>query len=111
MAFDDTALAEQVRKVLSERSDVVEKRIVGGGLGFMVDGHLCCGVSPRGLTVRVGPEGKREAIRRPHVAPLMLGQRETSAFVVVEPDVLTDDKEVEFWLDQALKLVESLGEK
>ena len=41
----------------------------------------------------------------------MLGQRETSAFVVVEPDVLTDDKEVEFWLDQALKLVESLGEK
>ena len=109
MAYDPSALVEQVRQTLSERSDVVEKRIVGGGHGFMVRGHLCCGVSTRGLTVRVGPEGKTEAVGRPHVGPLVLGQRETKAFVVVGPEGLTNDQDLKVWLDQALRFVESLG--
>jgi hypothetical protein len=109
MAFDETALVEKVRQMLSERSDVAEKRIVGGGQGFMVRGHLCCGVSARGLTVRVGPEGKTEAVGRPHVGPLVLGQREARAFVVVEPEGLANDSQVRLWLDQALRFVESLG--
>ncbi len=48
MAFDETALVEKVRQMLSECSDVFEKRIVGGGQGFMVRGHLCCGGEQEG---------------------------------------------------------------
>jgi hypothetical protein len=52
MAYDETAAA-RVRHLLSGRPDVVEKRIVGG-LGFMVNGALCCGVSGDCVMVRVG---------------------------------------------------------
>lgn len=99
---------QRVRQILSERSDVDEKPIVGGGLGFMVNGHLCAGVSPRGLTVRVGPEGKSAAVKSSHVRPLILGNRETKAFVVVEPEGITDDAELGMWLDRGLTFVDSL---
>lgn len=86
-----TAMADRVRRHLATRSDVIEKRIVGGGLGFMVRGHLCCGVSDRGLTVRVGPEAKAELVTREHVRPLTLGAQETTASVVLESAGLTED--------------------
>lgn len=61
----DTETAQRVRRLLSGRPDIEETRMVGGGLGFLVGGHLCCGVSSQGLVVRVG---------------------RAAAFVVVEPD-------------------------
>ena len=55
MAYDEETAA-RVRKVLSGRRDVVEKKMMGG-LSFMVDGAMFCSVSGRGgLLVRVGAE-------------------------------------------------------
>ena len=54
MAYDE-ATAERVRKLLSGRRDVAEKKMMGG-LCFMVKGAMCCSVSGQGgLLVRVGP--------------------------------------------------------
>ena len=108
MANDDVTV-NRVRRVLSNRSDVIEKAIVGGGLGFMVDGHLCCGVSVRGLTVRVGPDAKSEALAMPHVGPLTLGDREAAAFVVVEPAGLRDEDTLEYWVHRGLRFVDTLS--
>ena len=53
MAYDEKT-AERVRALLSDRRDVVEKKLMGG-LCFMVKGGMCCSVSGRGgLLVRVG---------------------------------------------------------
>ncbi len=108
MAFDESR-AERVRQLLAGRRDVEEKRIVGGGLGFMVGGNLCVGVSDRGLTVRVGPDAKTEMVARPHVRPLVLGSRETAAFVVVDWDALEVDAELTEWIERGLSFVETLG--
>lgn len=94
MAFDETT-AGRVRRFLLERTDVVEKRIIGGGVGFMVNGHLCCGVLEKGLTVRVGPDAKPNALTEPHVRPLCIGGSETTAFVVVEPEACETDEALE----------------
>jgi hypothetical protein len=107
MAYDITT-AERVRRLLSARDDVVEKRIIGGGLGFMVGGHLCCGVNSRGLTVRVGPEARDDAIAKRHVRPLTIGARETAAFVVVEPDGFGADEALEAWIETGLRFVATL---
>ena len=45
MAYDEKT-AERVRKVLSGRREVVEKKLMGG-LCFMVKGGMCCSVSGR----------------------------------------------------------------
>jgi hypothetical protein len=46
MAFDEET-AEPARKLLTERRDVVEKKLMGG-LCFMVKGGMCCSVSGKG---------------------------------------------------------------
>ena len=104
----EEATAAMVRELLATRSNVTEKRIVGGGLGFMVGGHLCVGVSTRGLTVRVGGDGKAAALAEPHVRPLHLGRREASAFVVVEPAGVSEPSALAEWVERGLRFVDSL---
>lgn len=107
VAYDE-ATADRIRRLLAGRADVVEKRLGGGGLGFMVDGNLCCGVSSRGLTVRVGPEAKADAVAKPYVSPLAFGGRETAAFFVVEPAGYASPASLEEWVEEGLRYVDTL---
>lgn len=100
--------ADRIRRILSDRPDVVEKPMIGGGLAFMIDGHMCCGASANGLTVRVGPEGKTKALAGRHVKPLVIGSRETAAFVLVEPDGYRTDEELRKWIEHGLRFVATL---
>lgn len=112
MAYDEET-AERVRRLLAGRddldvSDVVEKGMVGGGRGFLIRGNLCCGVRARGLTVRVGTEGRDAALALPHVGPLVLGKRQPKAFVVVEPEGYATDDELSAWIERGLAFVATL---
>jgi hypothetical protein len=107
MAFDES-IANNLREILAKRADVVEKPIVGGGLGFMVSGHLACALTPRGLTVRVGAPDKERCLQEPHVIPHMVGRRETSAFVIVEPAGISDEEDLRRWVLQGVRFVRSL---
>lgn len=70
----DHATVERVRGILSKRRGVVEKRMIGG-LSFMVDGKLCCGVNRMGLLVRIGPDVCKQVLEQPHVRPMKLAGR------------------------------------
>ena len=74
----------------------------------MVNGKLCCGISSRGLTVRVGPEGKQDAVKMDHVQPLAFGGKETAAFVVVAPDAYEDPAHLAQWVERGLRFVQTL---
>lgn len=100
---------ERVRRLMPPDADVVEKRLVGGGWGFMVDGDLCCGVSARGLTVRVGADAMDEVLTSGDVDRLVLGGRPTAAFVVVQPDGYRDDDALQHWVERGLRFVDTLG--
>jgi hypothetical protein len=82
MSHEPAALAERVRRALSERSDVAERRMMGG-LVFMVAGHMCCGVDRHGLMVRVGPDAYASALAEPDAAVMDLTGREMKGFVLV----------------------------
>ena len=71
MAYDE-AVAERLRKHLSKRDDVIERRMMGG-LVFMVTGHMCCGVNRGDLMVRTGPAARDAALRKLQVGPLDIG--------------------------------------
>lgn len=68
MAYDE-GLARRVHAVLSGRDGVVEKKMFGG-LAFMIEGNMCCGVIDESLMVRVGPDGYEDALARPHARPM-----------------------------------------
>lgn len=110
MSYDDR-VAARIRSYLKEHTEFSESPIVGGGLGFMVRGHLCCGLSSRGLTIRVGAEGKATAILDPNVRPHLVGRRETQAFVVVDPEGYDSERGLASWIDRGLEFVRSLPQK
>ncbi|MBB3082255.1 TfoX/Sxy family protein [Geodermatophilus sabuli] len=104
----DHLTADRVRRLLGPRGDVVEKRMVGGGLSFSVDGRMCCGVTGTGLLIRVGPDAVAGALEEPHVEPMELGGRRMAAFVLVGPAGYATDAELDGWLRRALDFLAQL---
>ena len=51
----ESEMLDRIRRLLATRRGVAEKRMVGG-LCFMIDGAMCCGVNKQGLMVRVGAD-------------------------------------------------------
>jgi TfoX N-terminal domain len=101
----DATTLERVRRLLADRDDVEEKRMVGGR-SFVVRGRLCCGVTGQGLVVRLGPEGAARARGEAHVRPLVMGGKEVTAFVVVDPQGYAGDEELAGWVSRAVATVE-----
>ena len=81
MASDET-LAARVRRLLSDRNDVIE-RAMFGGLTFIVAGHMCCGVNNNELIVRLHPDDVAAALARPHARPMDFTGRPLRGFVTV----------------------------
>ena len=93
-----------MRRSLAARTDVAEKRMVGG-LSFMVSGSMCCGVTGNSLMIRVGPERRAQALAQPHVRPMELGGRALAGFICVEPEGYRSDAELERWIRQGIDFV------
>jgi TfoX/Sxy family transcriptional regulator of competence genes len=98
----DEETAARVRKVLSGRRDVVEKKMMGG-LSFMGDGAMFCSVSGRGgLLVRVGAEAQEGVLREPHVQPVGMGKRMMTGFVRVAPEGYRTDAALKKWVERGI---------
>ena len=106
MAFDE-ATADRVRRILSKRPDVVEKKMMGG-LIFMVNGSMCCGINGTDLMVRVGPDAHEQALVQPHVRPMEIGGRRLAAFVKVDPEGYRTDTALRIWVARGIGFVSTL---
>jgi hypothetical protein len=103
MAYD-AATAERVRRILADRRDVVEKRMVGG-LSFSVNGSMCCGVTGEALMVRVGRDARERTLAEPKVRPMELGGRTLTGFVLVDPAGFRSDAELASWIQRGVDFV------
>ena len=109
MGYDEKT-AERVRHILSRRRDVVEKRMIGG-LSFMLNGSMCCGLIRTGFMVRIGPEARESALTQPHVRPMKFGGRPLAGFVYVEPEGYRTDAELATWVQRGIDFVSTLPAK
>ncbi|MEE9163887.1 MAG: TfoX/Sxy family protein [Thermoplasmata archaeon] len=109
MTYDE-ALADRVRALLSERTDVEEKRMFGG-LTFMVAGNMCVGIVKEDLMVRVGADRHEEASARTHARPMDFTRRTPKGFVFVGPEGVAGEDDLQGWLTWATDFVESLAKR
>lgn len=100
----DEATLARVRHLLAQHDGVVEKRMVGG-LSFNLGDQMFCGVTGRGLVVRVGADAVAAATAERHVTRMLLGGKALAAFVLVEPAGYADDAALEAWLARGLTFV------
>ena len=104
----DQAAAARVRRVLSDRADIVEKRMVGG-ISFVLAGRMACGATGDALMVRVTRDGRARALAQPHVRPMELGGRALAGFVLVEPEGYRTDAALAAWVGRALEVAAALA--
>ena len=103
MPFDEK-LAERLRPVFQGKYTVVEKKMVGG-LAFMVNGHMCCGIVGKDLVVRTGPDAFEQAIQQPHARPMDFTGRPMKGFVYVAPKGYRSDSDLKSWTQRGLDFV------
>ncbi|MGD8244515.1 MAG: TfoX/Sxy family protein [Anaerolineae bacterium] len=109
MAYDE-GLAQRVRQVLGEQPGLVERKMFGG-VGFMVQGNMACGIQQDGLIVRVGPDDYERAVMEPHTRPFDMTGRPMRGWVVVVPEGHASDDDLRDWVEQGLDMALSLPPK
>jgi hypothetical protein len=106
MAYDEK-LAGRVRNLLTRRRGFAEKKMFGG-LCFMLQGKMVCGVLKEDLVLRVGPENYAKALARPHVRPMDFTGRPLKGFVFVGPGGCRTENSLSNWIREAVEYAASL---
>ena len=109
MAYDPQ-LAARIRRIVAGHSGVTEKAMFGG-LAFMIDGKMFCGVLGDELLARVGPDAHDAALARPHVRIMDFTGRPMRGYVFVGPRALQVDTELTQWVEQAQRHAAALPQK
>jgi TfoX/Sxy family transcriptional regulator of competence genes len=107
MSYDEK-LAARVRALLSTRDDVVERKMFGG-LCFMVNGAMCCGLTKNDFMVRVGADQYEEALAHPHARPMDFTGRPLKGMVYVAPEGLRTTAALARWVRRGIEFVSERG--
>jgi TfoX/Sxy family transcriptional regulator of competence genes len=110
MASDPKTL-ERVRRLLARQRSVVEKRMVGGSLGFMVKGKLCISVGEARILIRVPKEARLKLLKKPGARPMIMAGRTLSGFIFIYPPGYRTDAQLKAWVQQSLDVISALPSK
>ncbi|MBT3189021.1 MAG: TfoX/Sxy family protein [Anaerolineae bacterium] len=108
MAYDKE-LAERISATFGT-VPIVEKKMFGG-IGYLLHGHMACGVLDNALIVRVGKEDYGEALTRPHTRVFDTTGRVMNGWVMVNPAGTADEDDLSAWVEQGIKFVLTLPPK
>lgn len=97
----DELLAIRIRALLSSLPNLVEKKMFGG-VGFLLNGNMACGVHKDDLIVRVGAEAYPQALRRPHTRVFDMTGRAMTGWVVVAPAGCAREAELRAWVEEGI---------
>lgn len=106
----DTILATRIRAALGPLPHLEEKKMFGG-IGFLINGNMACGVHKNDLIVRVGSEKSGQALSRPHVRLFDMTGRPMAGWVMVSPQGCATGSDLTAWVDQGVAFASSLPAK
>lgn len=109
MSFDER-LAARVRRLLADRPGFTEKKMFGC-LGFLLRGHVCCGIYREELIVRLPPGAMAAALAEPHVRAFDITGRPMQGWVLVAPAALAQARQLNRWVSAAVDCVSALPAK
>jgi len=109
VAYDER-LAERVRDVLAIRSGLTERKMFGG-VAWMLDGNMACGVAGDELLVRVSADDRERALAEPHTRVFDMTGRPMKGFVCVTAAGVADEEALAAWVDAGADHAASLPPK
>jgi TfoX/Sxy family transcriptional regulator of competence genes len=109
MAYDE-GLAQRIEEALAGQPGYEAKKMFGG-VGYMLQGNMACGVNQDNLIVRVGPDSYEEAMAQDHTAPFDMTGRPMKGWVVVLPEGYQEDRDLSSWVQKGVDFALSLPAK
>ncbi len=109
MAYNEE-LASRIRTALAHREAVTEKKMFGG-LTFMVDGKMCCGVLQDNLVLRVSAQDYEESLTHPNSRPMDFTGRPMKGFLYISSDGYQHQQDLQTWLAKGLAYVDASPQK
>jgi TfoX/Sxy family transcriptional regulator of competence genes len=109
MAYD-LNLAMRVKSALGNQDGLVEKKMFGG-IGYLVNGNMACGVHANNLIIRVGKERHLEALTQPDTRVFDLNGKPMAGWIYVEPQACANDHDLQKWINYGIEYALSLPPK
>ncbi|MEL7124321.1 MAG: TfoX/Sxy family protein [Bacteroidota bacterium] len=103
MAYDEY-LGDRIKRTLHDMRTDFEVRKMMGGLVFMVDEKMFCGIhidkkyGDSLLMARIGPDQYEKEIHKEECLPMDFTGRPMKGYIYVTPDGFDLDEDLAFWL-------------
>ena len=108
MAYD-LNLAERIRSEL-DGMPFVEKKMFGG-VGYLLNGNMACGVNKDNLIVRVDHEKHATLLKMPHAKPFDLTGKPMKGWLMVEPGGYETPEQLAAWIKEGIGFALTLPPK
>lgn len=96
MAYDPV-LADRIRAELARHVEFTEKKMFGG-LSFLVNGNMCCGITGTDLVLRLAPEQVEVALSKPHTRPMDFTGKPMKSMVYVNAEGTSSSAALQHWI-------------
>ncbi|HEV8653870.1 MAG TPA: TfoX/Sxy family protein [Actinomycetes bacterium] len=109
MAYDE-GLATRIRELIGGESGLAEKKMFGG-LAFLLNGNMACGVHGDDLIVRTDPTVYETSLSESGVRPFDLTGRPMKGWILVDTSGHGEDDDLRRWVDRGVGYARSLPPK
>jgi TfoX/Sxy family transcriptional regulator of competence genes len=106
MAYNEK-LAVRIREKITGIKDVSEKKMFGG-IAFLLNGKMFCGVLKDDLVARVNKNDSDNLLKIPNVRPMDFTGRPMKGFLYIGPKQTGTSLKLDKWLKITLDYVKSL---
>lgn len=109
MSYDEK-LDLNTQNILNQHAPITAMKMFGG-VGYLYQGNMICGINKQGLILRLGIEQATTALEQPFAHPFTPAGRPMKGWVVLHPSAIQDEKTLEQWLLKALQFGKTLPPK
>jgi len=100
-------LANRIRNYCRGKKGISERKMFGG-VCFMVNGNMACGVERNNLVIRVGPDKYEEALKNPFARPMDFTGRPLKGFIYVVPEGYKSIATLRKWIGSGVNFAKAL---
>lgn len=109
MAYD-SGLEARIEECIADMTGVSTRKMFGG-LCFMLNGNMACGIIGSELMVRVGPEKYQLALMNPAAREMDFTGKPLKGMVYISESGVESDDDLQYWLQQGINFAASLPAK
>jgi TfoX/Sxy family transcriptional regulator of competence genes len=87
------------------------RKVMFGGVGYMLKGSMAFGIHKQSLLIRISPEAAEEMLKKDNISVFAMTGRPMKGWLLVSPEGLKSDKQLSDYLKLAVECAQNLPVK